>query len=253
MSGQPASRRGPGEADSLRRSGHSFPSLGSPAAIPRLGETARKRATGAGNVPASAFPSRLTVPCAAGGAATTFGSALLPPPFLILLPSLYLRRCRSFSVLPNSLFSLRQTPTPEALPPTPLPPHCLASPHCPMPSSLCHANLSLIVPSPRLRVLAPAPRCPHISSPRLIPPSPLVWVPSHHPSAIKMLRRKVAWRSWHSSALFRRTQASESPRTPSSETPPSSFTHTCAVPEYSHPCAPLARISILDLGVASAP
>lgn len=83
-----------------------------------------------------------------------------------------------------------------------------------MPGSLCHANLSLIVPSPRLRVLAPAPRCPHISSPRLIPPSPLVWVPSHHPSAIKMLRRKVAWRSRHSSALFRRTQASKSPRTP---------------------------------------
>lgn len=135
--GQPASRRGPGEADSLRRSGHSFPSLGSPAAIPRLGETARKRATGAGNVPASAFPSRLTVPCAAGGAATTFGSALLPPPFLILLPSLHLRRCRSFSVLPNSLFSLRQTPTPEALPPTPLPPPIVwpvLIVRCPVPS-----------------------------------------------------------------------------------------------------------------------
>lgn len=162
MSGQPASRRGPGEADSLGRSGHSFPSLGSPAAIPRLGETARKRATGAGNVPASAFPSRLTVPCAAGGAATTFGSALLPPPFLILLPSLYLRRCRSFSVLPNSLFSLRQTPTPEALPPTPLPPPLSGQ------SSLSDARFPLS--------RQPLPHCSIPSSPG---PRPSTALPSH--------------------------------------------------------------------------
>lgn len=184
-----------------------------------------------------------------------------PPsgPLSFLRPfSFYFHLSTSVAVVPFlsflthfSLFD--RPPLPKLSLPRPSPPHCLASPHCPMPGSLCHANLSLIVPSPRLRVLAPAPRCPHISSPRLIPPSPLVWVPSHHPSAIKMLRGKVAWRSRHSSALFRRTQASESPRTPSSETPPSSFTHTCAVPEYSHPCAPLARISILDLGVASAP
>lgn len=66
-----------------------------------------------------------------------------------------------------------------------------------------------------------------------------------------MLREKVASRSWHSSVLFHRTQASESPRAPSSETPPGSSTHTSAVPECPHPRAPLAHISTLDLWVAS--
>lgn len=155
MSGQPASRRGTGEAGLPRRSGHSLPSLGSPAAIPRVGETARKRATGAGNVPAPAFSSRLTVPWPASGATTTFGSALLPPSFLILLPSLYPRRCRSFSVLPNSLLSLQET---DALPPTPLPPTIVwpvLIVRCPVPSvtpaspSLFHPLVSGSPPQPR--------------------------------------------------------------------------------------------------------
>lgn len=69
-----------------------------------------------------------------------------------------------------------------------------------------------------------------------------------------MLREKVASRSRHSSVLFQEPKLPRAPGPPPQRPLPAPpHTHTSAVPEYPHPCAPLARISTLDLRVASGP
>ena len=140
------------------------------------------------------------------------GSALPTPSSLLLLPSLHLPHQRPFSVLPNPLLSLQQSPAPRtspshAPPPTPLSgwsslsdarSPCLQSLHPPPTPFL----------SPRLRFPTPTTLAPHFSSSRPILRPSLAWVPSHDSPEIKILRGKVASRS--------RIQApsSEEPRHP---------------------------------------
>ena len=144
------------------------------------------------------------------------GSAVPTPSSLLLLPSLHLPHQRPFSALPNPLLSLQQSPAPRtspshAPPPTPLSgwsslsdarSPCLQSLHPPPTPFL----------SPRLRFPTPTTLAPHFSSSRpILRPSSLGSVPrlSRDQDAQRESRLEIP----HSSALFRRTQASESPMT----------------------------------------
>lgn len=186
---EPVGRGGTPRAGSPRRSGHSPPSLRSPAAIPGLGEAAgRSAGTGAGNVQASAlffshYPS--------AGRRDPDRFRVRGPLRLLsfCFPSLCRPRCRSSSALPNPLLS--RSPAPQPLPPTPLPPIVwpvpivlVRSPLSPVPPT------SSIVPSPRPGLPAPTQLTPHISSPRPVPPPSLALVPSHDSPETEMLRGK---------------------------------------------------------------
>lgn len=120
---------------------------------------------GRGRPPSVCAPSSSSGPRRTRGAPTTCGSALPSPPVFILLPAVYLARRRPFSALPNPLLALQQTPTPEALAPTPLPPIVwpVLIVRCPVASVA--PTSSPIVLSLRLRFPAPAPLVPHLSVP----------------------------------------------------------------------------------------
>lgn len=168
----------------------------------------------------------------------------------VLLPSLYLPRRRPFLPYPTHFFSLQpMTPTPRSnashAPPPIVWPVLIV--RCPVPS--------VVPPPPHCSSpSSPAPHAPHISSLRRIPHPPPAWVLSHDPPEIRCWEwGRVALRSWHSSALFQRTQV---PRTagppPLGPLPAPPHPHT-QLPGRPHPRAPLVRISTLDLGVSSAP
>lgn len=130
----------------------------------------KERATGAGNVRASAPSTRPAVPRRAGGSPGTSRSARPPPSSFILLASLSLPRRRPFSALPNPLLSSADPRSLELSLPRPSPPlsgwPSLSDARSPLPLV---PPTSPIVLSPGPRFPAPASLAPLICNPHPIP------------------------------------------------------------------------------------
>ena len=206
VSGEPGRRVRPGEV------GTPFPASDPK---PQFPDPARKSARHMREESVSALSSRPTVSRRTGEAQTTQGLLSLLRPLSFCFP---LSTSLTRSLLPclTHVAPFNRAPLPEPLPPTPLPPpHCLAGLHCPMP-----VPLPPVPPSSSHTILISSSPVPHPSHSR-----PSLFSFLSHSSSFSSLgsvprlsrdqdaQRESRLKIPHSSALFRRTQASESPTT----------------------------------------